>query len=373
MATNSDKDRTSDPAADNRISNLNVSATTPLITPDELSKVLPMTDAASKTVIEARQSVVRILRKEDPRLLVIIGPCSIHDPVGAIEYAERLAALKREVEDQLFLVMRTYLEKPRTTTGWKGLLNDPYLDGTYDMRTGLHAARELLLKISEMGIPAGTEVLDPIVPQYLAELKTWASIGARTTESQTHRELASGLSMPVGFKNSTDGNLQVAINALLSSRQPHHFLGIDHVGRTCVIATRGNQSGHIILRGGMSHPNYDPVSITMAQEQLSAAGLAPLVMVDCSHDNSGKRPHLQAHVLKSVLQQRMDGNTGIIGVMIESYLKEGNQRLARPSDLEYGVSITDPCLSWEVTEELLRFARKELATGAYGGSLRRSF
>lgn len=373
MDTKSNEDKALNPLTDSRISNLNVRATTPLITPAELSDILPMTDAASKTVIDARQTIIRILRGEDPRMVVIVGPCSIHDPVGAIEYAGKLAAIKSEVEDQIFLVMRTYLEKPRTTTGWKGLLNDPYLDGTYDMRTGLHAARELLLKIAEMGIPAATEVLDPIVPQYLAELKTWASIGARTTESQTHRELASGLSMPVGFKNSTDGNLKVAINALLSSRQPHHFLGIDHEGRTCVIATRGNQNGHVILRGGMSHPNYDPVSITMAQEQLSAAGLAPLVMVDCSHDNSGKRPHLQEYVLKSVLQQRMDGNTGIIGVMIESYLKEGSQRLARPSDLEYGLSITDPCMGWNVTEELLFFTRDELASGPQGGSFRGLF
>jgi len=352
---------------------INVLAATPLITPAELKAMLPITDAATQTVLEGRETVRRILHGQDSRLLVIVGPCSIHDTRNAMEYAERVAALKRDVEDQLFIVMRTYFEKPRTTTGWKGLINDPYLNGTYDMRQGLYLAREILLKVAEMGVPAATEVLDPIVPQYLADLKTWAAVGARTTESQTHRELASGLSMPIGFKNSTDGNLQIAINAMISSRQPHHFLGIDQDGRTCVIATRGNPDAHVILRGGYNRPNYDPVSVTMAQEQLAAAGLPQHVVVDCAHDNSDKRPRLQAHVLKSIIQQRLDGNTGIIGVMIESNISEGNQRLNNPQCLCYGVSITDPCLSWEATEDLLRFARHELATGAYGGTLRRSF
>lgn len=353
--------------------NLNVISTVPLITPSDLKASLPMTERATQTVIEGREAIKRILRREDDRLLVVVGPCSIHDPQGALEYASRIAALKPEVEDQLFLVMRTYFEKPRTTTGWKGLVNDPHLDETYDMRSGLYAAREILLQVAEMGIPAATEMLDTIVPQYLAELISWASIGARTTESQTHRELASGLSMPVGFKNSTDGNLQVAINALVSSRQPHHFLGIDQQGRTCVVATHGNPHGHVILRGGSGRPNYDPVGITMAQEDLTAAGLQPLVMVDCAHDNSAKRPRLQAHVLKSILQQRLDGNSGIMGVMLESYLHEGNQKLVSKKDLKYGVSITDPCMSWEMTEDLLKFVRHELSTGADAGLVRRSY
>ena len=352
---------------------LNVLAESPLITPRDLKQALPMSPAANTTVIAGREAVKQILRKENFRLVVIVGPCSIHDEKAVFEYAERLVALREKVGDQLFLVMRTYFEKPRTTTGWKGLINDPHLDGTYDMHEGLRRARSILLKLAEMGLPTATEVLDPIVPQYIADLKTWAAIGARTTESQTHRELASGLSMPIGFKNNTDGNLRIAINALVSSRQPHHFLGIDQDGRTCVIATRGNPYGHMILRGGGDRPNYDPVSIAMAEEQLQRAGLAPLLMVDCSHDNSGRRCRLQAHVLKSVVQQRLDGNTSIIGVMIESNLKEGSQRLAPGAQLEYGVSITDACLGWESTENLLLFARDELAAGAAKGRLRSSF
>lgn len=333
-----------------------------------------MSDAANDTVISARDQMKRILRKEDSRLVVIVGPCSIHDEASALEYARRLAELSKEVGDQLVLVMRTYFEKPRTTIGWKGLINDPHLDGTYDMALGLRIARELLLRINEMGLPTATEVLDPIVPQYIDDLQSWAAIGARTTESQTHRELASGLSMPVGFKNSTDGNLQIAIDALLSSRYPHHFLGIDQDGRTCVIATRGNAYGHIILRGGHDGPNYDPVSVVMAEEQLDASGLEPLIMVDCSHGNSGKRPRLQAHVLKSVIQQRLDGNASIIGVMVESHLKEGCQPLDKDrSKLDHGLSITDACLGWDQTERLLRFAHEELASGAHAGRIRKSF
>ena len=247
-----------------RTYDLNVKSISPLITPSELKSNLPMTDTANETVVRGRETIMRILHKEDKRLLVIVGPCSIHDTDATLEYAERLAELQQKVSDHLLLVMRSYFEKPRTTVGWKGLINDPHLDGSYDMHTGLHMARELLLKFNEMGLPTATEVLDPIVPQYIADLQTWAAIGARTTESQTHRELASGLSMPVGFKNSTDGNLQIAVNALLSSRQSHHFLGIDQEGRTCVVATRGNAYGHIILRGGQDRPNYDPVSIALA-------------------------------------------------------------------------------------------------------------
>lgn len=349
---------------------LNVLASTLLITPRALKEALPMTPAANETVITGRETVQKILRKEDRRMLAIVGPCSIHDPAAALEYARRLVALNDAVGDQLVLIMRTYFEKPRTTVGWKGLINDPRLDGSYDMSNGLHKAREILLAICEMGLATATEVLDPIVPQYLADLKVWAAIGARTTESQTHREIASGLSMPVGFKNSTDGNLQIAIDALVSARQPHHFLGIDQDGRTCVVATRGNAYDHIILRGGHDHPNYDPVSIAMTEEQMTLRGLEPLIMIDCSHDNSGKRYKLQPHVLRSAIQQRLEGNTSIIGFMIESNLKEGKQALDNdPADLQPGVSITDSCLGWEDTERLLRFARNELADGPSVGQL----
>jgi 3-deoxy-7-phosphoheptulonate synthase len=356
-----------------RTCDLNLASITPLVTPRALKKALPITPTANKTVVEGRETITRILNREDPRMLVIVGPCSIHDTAAAIEYGEKLRSLRDKVGDQLFLVMRTYFEKPRTTVGWKGLINDPNLDGSYDMSTGLHKARKILLAITEMGVPAATEVLDPIIPQYLDDLIAWASIGARTTESQTHRELASGLSMPVGFKNGTDGNPRIALDAMLSARNPHHFLGIDQDGRTGEVSTRGNASGHIILRGGVDGPNYDPVGVAILEEQMAEAGLPPRLVIDCSHANSGKRPRLQAHVLKSILQQHFDGNTSILGLMIESNLKEGTQPLSDISSLEYGVSITDPCLGWEDTERLLIFARDELASGMQGGMLRRSF
>lgn len=340
--------------------NLNVASASRLATPREIKRELPISKAAIRTVVEGRETIERVLNSEDSRLIVIVGPCSIHDQESALEYASRLAALREQVGEYMYLVMRTYFEKPRTTVGWKGLVNDPHLNGTYDMETGLRRARQLLLKVNEMGLPTATEVLDTIVPQYLADLVSWASIGARTIESQTHRELASGLSMPVGFKNTTDGNLQIAVNAFLSARQPHHFLGIDDDGRTCIIVTRGNPNGHIILRGGHERPNYDPVSIFRTQQQLEKAGLPPLLVVDCSHDNSGKNPQLQAHVLRSVIQQRLDGNRGLIGAMIESNLKDGSQ-VVGPNPLKYGVSITDPCLGWDKTEALLKYACDELA------------
>jgi len=357
-----------------RTHDLNVAAMTPLITPRALKAKLPMTEAANKTVVEGRRAIRKILDGEDRRLLVIVGPCSIHDRYGALEYAERLAVLAEAIKDEVLVVMRTYFEKPRTTIGWKGMINDPNLDGTYDMKKGLYRAREILLRVNEMGLPAASEVLDPIIPQYIADLESWAAIGARTTESQTHREMASGLSMPVGFKNSTDGNLGVAIDALQSARHPHHFLGINEDGQTCIVATRGNPYCHIILRGGQDRPNYDPVGIIMAEEQLRAIGVEPRIMVDCSHANSGKRPKLQGHVLRSVLLQRIDGNTSIIGAMIESYLREGRQSAEKSDkDLKYGVSITDGCLGWKDTERLLRFAAEELASGGTGGTLRRLF
>jgi 3-deoxy-7-phosphoheptulonate synthase len=351
-----------------KTSDLNVASTIRLITPREIKREMPISKAATQYVIEGRQTIERILNKEDKRLLVIVGPCSIHDEDSALEYASRLAALRKQVEDRLYLVMRMYFEKPRTTVGWKGFVNDPNLDGTYDMATGLRRARKLLLQVVEMGLPTATEMLDTIVPQYLADLECWAAIGARTIESQTHRELASGLSMPVGFKNTTDGNLQIAVNAFLSARQSHHFLGMDDHGHTCIIATKGNPNGHLILRGGHDRPNYDPVSVIRAEQQLTKAGLPALLMIDCSHDNSGKNPRLQPHVLRSVVQQRLDGNASIIGAMIESHLEDGSQSPDK-GKLKYGVSITDGCLGWTKTESLLKYAHDMLAQEKPTGQL----
>ncbi len=340
-----------------KVEDLNVVALRRLITPRKLKEELPLSDSASETVPNARQAIIDILEKRDRRLLVTTGPCSIHDGESAVEYAERLKALGSELSDRLVIVMRTYFEKPRTALGWKGLINDPNLDGSYDVPGGLAKARQILLRIAEIGVATGTEMLDPIVPQYISDLISWASIGARTTESQTHREMASGLSMPIGFKNSTDGNLQVAINGMLSSRNPHHFLGIDGDGLSCVVETRGNPGTHIILRGGKDQPNYGPVSVIQSEEKLRGAGLPERIVIDCSHANCGKRPELQGHVLRDVLQQRLDGNQSILGVMIESNLKAGNQTLPEDlSDLEYGVSVTDSCIDWETTEKLLRHA-----------------
>jgi len=290
-----------------------------------------------------------------------VGPCSIHDVDGALAYATRLNALRQELADRLLLVMRVYFEKPRTTIGWKGLINDPHLDGTYDIETGLKKARGLLLQITSMGLPAATEFLDPIIPQYTAELVSWAAIGARTTESQTHREMASGLSMPVGFKNGTDGSLQIAINAMAAANHPHSFLGIDQEGVTSVIRTTGNSAGHIVLRGGNVRTNYDAESIADAVEQLNKAGLPTGLMVDCSHANSGKQHTRQEQVWRCVIDQRAAGNRTLIGLMVESYLEEGNQPLPKnPADLRYGVSITDACVDWATTERMLRYAHQAL-------------
>ena len=314
-----------------------------------------MTPAAAETIAHGRDAVNRIIAGEDDRMLIIVGPCSIHDADVATDYASRLKKLAAELEDHFLFVMRAYFEKPRTTVGWKGLISDPHLDGTNDIGTGLSKARELLITLAEMGLPTATEVLDPIVPQYISDCVAWASIGARTTESQTHREMASGLSMPVGFKNSTDGNLQVAINALLSAQNPHHFLGIDQNGKTCVVATRGNKSGHVILRGGTNGPNYDPVSVAEAEEQLQKAGLTPRIVVDCSHANSNKKPELQEKVLESVVRQRVGGTTSIIGAMIESNIHGGRQDMpTNGAKLAYGVSITDACMDWDSTEAAFR-------------------
>ena len=336
---------------------LNIRTVQTLLSPRALKEELPVTEVAYETVTKGREEIKRILGKEDHRLLAIVGPCSLHDLEAALEYADRLNKLRVELQDCLCLLMRVYFEKPRTTIGWKGLIYDPHLDGSGDMPAGLKTARRLLLEINAMGLPAATEMLDPITPQYTADLICWAAIGARTTESQTHREMASGLSMPVGFKNSTDGNLQVAIDAMESARHPHSFLGIDQEGRTCVVRTSGNPWRHVVLRGGGGGPNYEPERIEEASRQMREAGLDPVFMVDCSHANSGKKHELQESVCESVVRQRGSGNDALIGVMIESNLNPGNQKI--PDNLEqlqYGVSLTDECVGWETTERMLRNA-----------------
>jgi len=330
--------------------------------PRALKAEFPMTERSNQAVVEGRAAVKRILRREDPRLLVIVGPCSIHDVDGALEYAKRLNRLREELSDQLCVVMRVYFEKPRTTIGWKGLINDPHLDGSYDIETGLKKARRLLLQITDLGLPAATEFLDPIVPQYTADLVSWAAVGARTTESQTHREMASGLSMPVGFKNATDGSLQIAIDAMTSARAPHNFLGIDQEGVTSIIRTTGNPDGHVVLRGGRLQANYDPESIGQATATLEKVGLPAVLMVDCSHANSGKQHARQEEVWRSVIAQRAGGNAALIGLMVESYLDEGNQPIPKTvAELRYGVSITDACIGWEMTDRMLTHGHKVLS------------
>ena len=335
--------------------NLHVRESVRLITPRQLKEELPMSEAANRTVVAGRNEVISILKQTDPRLLLVIGPCSIHETKGALEYAHKLAALRAEFADEFAIIMRVYFEKPRTTIGWKGLISDPHLDGSDDMQTGLKKARALLLEITSMGLPTATEFLDPVVPQYIADLVSWAAIGARTTESQTHRQMASGLSMPVGFKNGTDGSLQIAIDAMKSAMTQHSFLGIDPDGVTSIVRTTGNPDGHVVLRGGRTRSNYDAESIREAAESLKKASLPPVLMVDCSHANSGKQHARQEEVWKNLIAQRLAGTPPLIGVMIESNLVEGNQPItSKLSDLRYGVSITDACLGWEVTERMLR-------------------
>ena len=332
----------------------------PLTAPHILKKEDPISADASETVVSGRQCIENILQKKDRRLLAIVGPCSIHDEEAALEYASRLKRLRDQVAETLFIVMRVYFEKPRTTVGWKGMINDPDLDGTCDMTAGLRKARGLLRQISEMGLPAATEMLDTITAQYVADLVSWSAIGARTAESQTHRELASGLSMPVGFKNSTDGNLSSAINAVMAARAPQSFLGIDQDGKTCVVKTNGNPWVHIVLRGG-KRPNYDPISLEEARLRLIEKELPEAIMVDCSHANSMKKFQGQAVVWKNVIGQYLSGNEALIGLMLESNLHEGNQKFSGDvSSLKYGVSITDECISWETTEQLLLWAHTNL-------------
>ena len=341
--------------------NIRIKCFRPIIAPEILKNEIPRTTRATNTVLEGRKAIERIISRKDPRLLVVTGPCSIHDEAAALKYAARLKTLSAQVADNLYVIMRVYFEKPRTTVGWKGLINDPHLDGSYDINEGLRRARRILLQITDMGVPTATELLDPISPQYFAGLICWSAIGARTTESQTHREMASGLSMPVGFKNGTDGNLSVAINAMLAARVPQTFLGIENDGTTSIVQTTGNPFGHIVLRGGI-RPNYDPVSLEDTSERLLAKGLPNAIMVDCSHANSGKKFSAQGFVWKSVIAQYCEGNASIMGLMLESHLKEGSQKLTdNPADLEYGVSITDQCINWETTESLLRYANEQLS------------
>ena len=343
-----------------QLENTHIRAQEILISPETLKKNIPITEKAKQTVLQGRQTVMDILDRKDPRLFVVIGPCSIHDIKAAKEYAEKLKQLAEQVKDSLYLVMRVYFEKPRTTVGWKGLINDPHLNDSFKLEEGLHIGRQLLVDLAEMGLPTATEALDPISPQYLQDLISWSAIGARTTESQTHREMSSGLSCAVGFKNGTDGGLEVAINALLSVSNPHSFLGINQQGQVSVIHTAGNPYGHLVLRGGNSKPNYDSVSIAISEQQLQKAGLKNNIMVDCSHANSNKDAALQVLVADNVCNQIVEGNQSIVGLMIESHLHWGNQKIpADLSQLKYGVSVTDACIDWPTTEKcILSLAEK---------------
>ena len=344
------------------ISDIHIASEKVLITPEELAAQLPVSDHALSVIKESRRAISDIIHKRDPRLLVISGPCSIHDIEAAKEYATKLKALHESCKDEMFIVMRVYFEKPRTTVGWKGLINDPHLDGSFDIEAGLKKARELLIWIAELELPVATEALDPISPQYLAELFSWSAIGARTSESQTHREMASGLSMPVGFKNGTDGSLDIAINALKSAASGHRFMGINKKGQVSVIKTEGNPDGHVILRGG-KQPNYDSVAVAECEKVLTDKGLPASLVVDCSHANSSKDYRRQPLVAENVVNQIVEGNESIIGIMLESHLNAGNQ----PSDgklldeLDYGVSITDGCIDWNATETLIKEAQVKLA------------
>jgi 3-deoxy-7-phosphoheptulonate synthase len=347
--------------ADLPIDDLNVASNETLITPEQLKREIPLTTAAERTVTAGRAAVRNILDGSDHRLFIVIGPCSIHDLKAAKEYAQRLKALAEEVSDTLLLVMRVYFEKPRTTVGWKGLINDPYLDDSFKIQDGLHIGRQLLLDLAELGLPTATEALDPISPQYLQDLISWSAIGARTTESQTHREMASGLSSAVGFKNGTDGSLTVAINALQSVSQPHRFLGINQQGGVSIVSTKGNPYGHVVLRGGNGKPNYDSVSVAVCEQQLAKAKIRPNIMIDCSHANSNKDPSLQPLVMENVSNQILEGNRSIVGLMVESHLGWGSQSIPENlCDLQYGVSITDACIDWDTTEKAVRSMHSKL-------------
>ena len=341
--------------SDIRVDDLNIASNAPLITPDQLKAKLPLSEKAAASVMAGRQVIRDILDRKDPRLFIVIGPCSIHDPEAAIDYARRLKALQEEVKESLVLVMRVYFEKPRTTVGWKGLINDPHMNDSFEIEEGLHIGRKLLLDLAEMGLPLATEALDPISPQYMQDLISWSAIGARTTESQTHREMSSGLSGAVGFKNGTDGGLEVAVNAMKSVSHPHSFLGINSEGQVSIVRTRGNQYGHVVLRGGNGRPNYDTVSVSLTEQAVEKAKLPQNIMIECSHANSSKDPARQPMVAKDATHQILQGNKSIVGLMIESNIGWGNQSIPQDlSELKYGVSVTDACIDWESTESCMR-------------------
>ncbi|HWW04178.1 3-deoxy-7-phosphoheptulonate synthase [Collimonas sp.] len=336
---------------------LNLAGIDPMPSPAELRVQLPLSATAAATVANGRSVVRNILERRDPRLLVVVGPCSIHDPEAGLEYARRLQQLAAELADTLYIVMRVYFEKPRTSVGWKGLINDPGMDQSFRIADGMHQARRFLLKVNQLGLPAAAEALDPVSPHYLGELISWVAIGARTTESQTHREMSSGLPMPVGFKNGTDGSVETALNAILSTSRPHAFLGIDNDGRAAIIRTRGNPHSHLVLRGGSNRPNYDSVSVSLAEQALAKAQLPANIIIDCAHGNSYKKHTLQAAVMSDLVHQIRQGNRSILGSMIESFLEAGNQPIpADLSQLRYGCSVTDPCADWDTTAAMLRAA-----------------
>ena len=341
--------------------NLNIEAFEPMPTPEEIHARVPLSETAAESVLAGRRTLERILDGTDPRIFVVVGPCSIHDPVAGLDYARRLKGLATDVADTMVLVMRVYFEKPRTATGWKGYINDPRMDDSFHIEEGMRKAREFLLAVSETGLPAATEALDPIAPQYLGDLIAWVAIGARTSESQTHREMSSGLSAPVGFKNGTDGSLDAAVNAIISASSPHSFLGINMQGRSCVVRTAGNRYGHLVLRGGGGRPNYDTVSVALAEAALAKAKLPHNIVIDCSHANSYKKPELQPLVMQDCINQicaqRKRGHRSIVGLMIESFIEGGNQPIPEDlSQLKYGCSVTDACVDWATTENMIRDA-----------------
>ncbi len=345
-----------------KTSDINVVETRALPSPAQLLAELPKSEAQAEFVAHAREEIHRIIFTDDKRHLLIVGPCSIHDVAAGRDYAQRLAALARTVADRVKIVMRVYFEKPRTTVGWKGLIMDPHLDGSHDIAAGLRLARTFLRDVLDLGLPTATELLDPITPQYIADLVCWSAIGARTAESQTHRQMASGLSMPLGFKNGTDGSIQTAINAIKAAAQPHTFLGINLDGAASAVVTRGNPNCHIVLRGGSPGPNYSPAHIAQTEQLLAKAGLLKSILVDCSHDNSAKQPERQPEVMRALLAQIAAGNTSIMGAMIESNLFAGTQSFPQPREkLRYGVSITDACIGWDTTEALVREVHAALA------------
>ncbi len=344
-----------------RTENLNVLAFDEMPSPDEIHARVPLTEKAADAVVMGRAAIEAILDGRDQRLFVVVGPCSIHDPVAGLDYARRLRALGDEVSGTMVVVMRVYFEKPRTSLGWKGFINDPFMDDSFRIDVGMEKARRFLFDVNEIGLPAGTEALDPIAPQYYGDLVAWTAIGARTSESQTHREMSSGLSTPVGFKNGTDGDIEAAVNAILSASRPHSFLGVSGQGRSTIVRTRGNRYGHLVLRGGGGRPNFDTVSISLAEQSLAKAKLPQNIVVDCSHANSWKKPEMQPLVIRDVVHQIREGNRSVVGFMIESFIEQGSQPIPEDlSKLRYGCSVTDACVGWDATVEMLRSAHEVL-------------